>query len=83
MDRGDWRATVYGFTKSWTQLSDFHSLGEGVLVILNSLGFLMVQPTRSPFFNAEKNVFKKNIQYVPSSYLQHHSKHTILGPCCC
>ena len=26
MDRVDWRATVYGFTKSWTQLSDFHSL---------------------------------------------------------
>ena len=22
MDRGDWRATVHGFTKSWTQLSD-------------------------------------------------------------
>ena len=22
MDKGDWRATVHGFTKSWTQLSD-------------------------------------------------------------
>ena len=23
MDRGAWRATVYGVTKSWTRLSDF------------------------------------------------------------
>ena len=23
MDRGAWRATVHGVTKSWTQLSDF------------------------------------------------------------
>ena len=26
MDRGAWCTTVHGFTKSWTQLSDFHSL---------------------------------------------------------
>ena len=26
MDRGVWRATVHGVTKSWTQLSDYHSL---------------------------------------------------------
>ena len=25
MDRGAWQATVHGDTKSWTQLSDFHS----------------------------------------------------------
>ena len=25
MDRGAWWATVYGFTKSWTQLSDQHT----------------------------------------------------------
>ena len=24
MDREAWRAAVYGVTKSWTQLSDFH-----------------------------------------------------------
>ena len=24
MDRGAWRATVYGVAKSWTRLSDFH-----------------------------------------------------------
>ena len=24
MNRGAWRATVHGVTKSWTQLSDFH-----------------------------------------------------------
>ena len=24
MDRGAWKATVHGLTKSWTQLSDFH-----------------------------------------------------------
>ena len=24
MDRGTWRATVHGVTKSWTQLSDYH-----------------------------------------------------------
>ena len=24
IDRGAWRATVHGVTKSWTQLSDFH-----------------------------------------------------------
>ena len=27
MDRGAWQATVHGVTKSWIQLSDFHSLG--------------------------------------------------------
>ena len=26
-DRGAWRAAIYGVTKSWTQLSDFHSQG--------------------------------------------------------
>ena len=26
MDRGAWQATVHGAPKSWTQLSDFHSL---------------------------------------------------------
>ena len=26
IDRGAWRATVHGVLKSWTQLSDFHSL---------------------------------------------------------
>ena len=26
MDRGAWRATVYGVTKSWTRLSDEHTL---------------------------------------------------------
>ena len=26
-DRGAWQATVHGVTKSWIQLSDFHSLG--------------------------------------------------------
>ena len=26
MDRGAWQATVHGVAKSWTQLSDFHSL---------------------------------------------------------
>ena len=26
MDRGAWRATVHGVTKSWTRLSDYHSL---------------------------------------------------------
>jgi len=26
MDRGDWWATVHGIPKSWTGLSDFHSL---------------------------------------------------------
>ena len=25
MDRGAWRATVHGVTKSWTQLSDYHT----------------------------------------------------------
>ena len=25
MDRGGWRATVYGVAKSWTQLSDSHT----------------------------------------------------------
>ena len=25
MDRGAWRATVHGVTKSWTRLSDFNS----------------------------------------------------------
>ena len=24
MDRGAWQVTVYGITKSWTRLSDFH-----------------------------------------------------------
>ena len=24
MDRGDWRATVHGVTKSWTRLTNFH-----------------------------------------------------------
>ena len=35
MDRGAWRATVHGVTKSWTQLNDFHSL----LFCLDLLGF--------------------------------------------
>ena len=26
MDRGTWQGTVHGITKSWTQLSDYHSL---------------------------------------------------------
>ena len=26
MDRGAWQDTVHGVAKSWTQLSDFHSL---------------------------------------------------------
>ena len=26
MDRGAWQATVHGITKSWTRLSDIHSL---------------------------------------------------------
>ena len=26
MDRGAWRATAHGVTKSWTRLSDYHSL---------------------------------------------------------
>ena len=26
MDRGAWQATVHGVAKSWTQLSDYHSL---------------------------------------------------------
>ena len=26
MDRGAWQAAVHGLTKSWTQLSDYHSL---------------------------------------------------------
>ena len=26
MDRGAWQATVHGITKSWTQLSNIHSL---------------------------------------------------------
>ena len=26
MDREAWRASVYGITKRWTQLSDFHIL---------------------------------------------------------
>ena len=26
MDKGTWQATVHGVTKSWKQLSDFHSL---------------------------------------------------------
>ena len=25
MDRGAWQAAVHGLTKSWTQLSDYHS----------------------------------------------------------
>ena len=25
MDRGDWRATIDGVTKSWAQLSDLHT----------------------------------------------------------
>ena len=28
MDRGAWQATVQGFAKSWTRLSDYHSLKE-------------------------------------------------------
>ena len=31
MDRGAWRATVYGVTKSQTQLRDFHSLTYALL----------------------------------------------------
>ena len=27
MDKGAWQATTHGVTKSWTGLSDFHSLG--------------------------------------------------------
>ena len=34
MDRGTWRATVHGVTKSWTQLSDKHSSGAVWLVLL-------------------------------------------------
>ena len=26
MNRGAWQPTVHGVTKSWTQLSDFHSI---------------------------------------------------------
>ena len=26
MDRGAWRATVHGVSKSWTQLSSYHAL---------------------------------------------------------
>ena len=26
MDRGTWQATVHGVAKSWTQLSDYHSV---------------------------------------------------------
>ena len=33
MDRGAWQAVDYGVTKSWTQLSDFHSslMTKGIL----------------------------------------------------
>ena len=31
LDRGAWRATVHGITKSQTQLSDFHSLTYALL----------------------------------------------------
>ena len=36
MDRGAWRATVYKFTKSWTRLSNFHSLMRHPLIKLFS-----------------------------------------------
>ena len=35
MDRGAWQGTIHGVTKSWTWLSDYHSLGE--IISLNSL----------------------------------------------
>ena len=31
MDRGAWRATVYGFSKSWTQLNNFQGKVPGPL----------------------------------------------------
>ena len=39
MDRGAWQATVHGVSKSWTQMSDFHSLNsvEGAQVSEASL----------------------------------------------
>ena len=33
MDRGAWRATVHGVTKSWTQLSDFHFTSHSLGVV--------------------------------------------------
>ena len=35
MDRGAWQATVHGIKKSWTRLSDYHSLGTAELIHLN------------------------------------------------
>ena len=43
MDRGAWRATVHGVTKSWTQLSDFtHSrhMNHGLTLILSFFSFV-------------------------------------------
>ena len=38
MDRGAWRATIHGVTKSWTRLSDFTSLNKFTLKFLELFG---------------------------------------------
>ena len=38
MDREAWRATVHGDTKSWTQLSTWHTYTHGTHIIINKEG---------------------------------------------
>ena len=44
MDRGAWGATVYGVTKSWTQLSDQHTKHLEYKTLASALNFF------PPFF---------------------------------
>ena len=44
MDRGTWQATVHGITKSWTLLSDFHSLNHSNMYLLLVIGQLKEAP---------------------------------------
>ena len=39
MDRAAWQATVRGFAKSWTRLSNYHSLSLSLYVVWQFLVF--------------------------------------------
>ena len=45
MDRGNWRATVHGVVKSWTQMTDFHfsSLHSVLEALGSSTSLLLTQ----------------------------------------
>ena len=71
MDRGTWQATVHGVAKSWTQLSDYHSVQSQVKK--QQLALDMEQQTG---FKSRKE-YVKAVYYHPAylTYMQiHHAK---------